>query len=145
MCLLGRDLESRRAVFDHRLMPRFVILRHETPRHSTRVSHWDLMFEMNDVLRTWALLDEIRPAQAIPAESLDDHRLTYLEFEGPLSNNRGVVRQWESGQYALIEDGVDRFAAQIAGSRLKGLLQLVRSSDSAQGWYAIFSTEPRPN
>jgi hypothetical protein len=43
-------------------MPRYVILWHELPEThevgAARESHWDLMLEWGDVLRTWALASE---------------------------------------------------------------------------------------
>jgi hypothetical protein len=59
-------------------MARFVILRHEFPPDHARQSHWDVMFETDGILRTWAIRqppDESRPQ---PADALSDHRLEYL-------------------------------------------------------------------
>ena len=65
-------------------MSRFVILEHDYP-----VQHWDLMLEAGDVLRTWRLIAPPDKTQAVAAESLGDHRLAYLDYEGPVSGNRG--------------------------------------------------------
>ena len=68
-------------------MPRFVILEHDHP-----VLHWDLMLEAGDVLQTWRLANPPTPGCAIDATALPDHRLTYLDYEGPVSGNREIGR-----------------------------------------------------
>ena len=76
---------------------RFVILEHDSP---TRGLHWDLMLE-NDAgsLTTWALDKKPRLGETCTAIRLDDHRIEYLTYEGPISNNRGHVTQWDAGTY----------------------------------------------
>lgn len=79
-------------------MPRFVILEHDHPE-----LHWDFMLEAGDVLKTWRLAR--MPAQAgesIPALRLGDHRLAYLDYEGPVSGNRGEVQRRAAGTYELL-------------------------------------------
>jgi hypothetical protein len=75
-------------------MPRFVILEHDHP-----ALHWDLMLEAGDVLQTWRLAAPPAESQAVPAEALGDHRRMYLDFEGPVSGNRGKVRRWDAGPF----------------------------------------------
>ena len=48
-------------------MPRFVILLHECPLDFERPTHFDLMLEDGDTLRTWALESEPRAGEAIAA------------------------------------------------------------------------------
>jgi hypothetical protein len=85
-------------------MPRYVVLYHEPGDASERPAHWDLMLEYGNVLRTWAIettpnLDETLHLQALP-----DHRLEYLEYEGPVSGNRGLVTRIMSGTYETVDD-----------------------------------------
>ena len=68
-------------------MPRFVVLEHVRPEDR----HWDLMLESGDALATWALKHSPDSAQPIAAEQLPDHRLAYLDYEGPISGGRGAV------------------------------------------------------
>src|SRR5437764_12400592 len=75
-------------------MPRFVILEHDWP---TR--HWDLLLEAGDVLRAWRLLEEPELGQTIRAEPNADHRLMYLDYEGPVSGDRGSVKRWAAGVF----------------------------------------------
>ncbi|MEQ1904016.1 MAG: hypothetical protein ABL888_07540 [Pirellulaceae bacterium] len=92
-------------------MPRFVVLRHSLPAESERPTHWDWMFELNGVLETWATepLEQlfgpselIEPISVI-AQRLADHRLEYLEYEGPVSGNRGSVARILRGTYTCLD------------------------------------------
>src|SRR5262245_43783511 len=108
-------------------MPRFVLLYHDCPPDFGRASHWDLMLQSGEVLRTWALGElpqTSRPGQSIDAEELADHRLSYLEYEGPISGERGFVRREDSGTFeSLVETG-DRWEVDLVGRALRGKLTL---------------------
>ncbi|MEW4527165.1 DNA polymerase ligase N-terminal domain-containing protein [Maioricimonas sp. JC845] len=100
-------------------MPRFVILTHDHP-----FLHWDLMFEAGGTLQTWRLLDEPKPDVPIRAEALPDHRIAYLDYEGPVSRGRGEVRRWDAGTFDEAEpQGVCR-AVNVCGTRLRGVAVL---------------------
>ncbi len=75
-------------------MPRFVILEHDHPE-----LHWDFMLEDAGVLKTWRLLERPQPGTSVPGEMSFDHRLKYLDYEGPISGNRGSVIRWDGGTY----------------------------------------------
>jgi hypothetical protein len=100
-------------------MPRFVILEHDHP-----YLHWDLMLEAGDVLRTWRLAAPPRLREAIPATSLGDHRLLYLDYEGPLSGNRGQVSRWDAGEFSWQTNEPGRLAVQLEGRRMRGVVVL---------------------
>ncbi len=74
-------------------MPRFVILCHENHRGA----HFDFMLESGDVLKTWALPQPPASGVEIECEALADHRLAYLDYEGPVSGGRGSVARWDRG------------------------------------------------
>ena len=73
---------------------RFVILEHDHP-----FLHWDLLMQHGEVLKAWRLLDRVTPKKWIPAQTLPDHRLLYLDYEGPVSNDRGSVHRVASGWF----------------------------------------------
>ena len=75
-------------------MPRFVILAHDWP-----VPHFDLLLEAGGVLKSWRLLAEPRPGVTVPATPNADHRLHYLDYEGPVGGNRGTVTRVAGGEY----------------------------------------------
>lgn len=105
-------------------MPQYVILEHDWPRR-----HWDLMLEAGDVLRTWRLSKTPQPGQEVVATPLGDHRRAYLEYEGPLSGNRGQVSRWDSGTFAWELHDPDHLRVTLTGRRLQGVADLRRDID----------------
>jgi len=73
---------------------RYVVLRHE----GVPEPHFDLMVETQpgSALWTWRL-GEWPPSVGAKLHELGDHRREYLEFEGPVSNDRGWVKRVSSG------------------------------------------------
>ena len=74
---------------------RFVILVHDYPS-----LHWDFLLETGDAAATWRLSDCPASGRIIDAERIEDHRLLYLNYEGPVSGGRGRVSRVFSGRWA---------------------------------------------
>lgn len=106
-------------------MPRFVVLEHDHPE-----LHYDLLFEVGEVLWAWRLAGP-PAAEAVRAERSFDHRVMYLDYEGPVSGGRGAVRRWAWGEYEWRERGEGRLVAEVRGARLSGALVLQAGGD---GW-----------
>jgi hypothetical protein len=100
-------------------MPRFVILEHDHP-----LLHWDLMLEAGSSLRTWRLSAPPQPGEAISATAVFDHRLLYLDYEGPIAGNRGRVICWERGTFTGQVQGGQSIFVHLQGERLRGDLHL---------------------
>ena len=115
-------------------MPRFVVLRHETPPDSSRGTHWDFMLEQDAVLRTWALAEEPRADCPIDAQELAVHRLAYLQYEGPVSGDRGSVVRWDEGEFQLINEAEGLVELTLAGRRLSGRVRLTRQAGDPLHW-----------
>jgi hypothetical protein len=98
-------------------MNRFVILAHDWPE-----PHFDLLLEAGAVLRAWRLRGE-PGAAAVPAEPNADHRTLYLDYEGPVSGDRGTVSRWDAGTFDWIVDGACA-VLEFHGTRLTGLFVL---------------------
>lgn len=113
-----------------RVMPRFVILEHDHP-------HWhlDFMLEVGPVLRTWRLDAIPQPNECVNAQPIGDHRLAYLDYEGPVSGGRGAVKRWDAGTFAVVESSADRWIVDLAGVRLIGRAVLERRD---QSWTLTF-------
>jgi hypothetical protein len=122
-------------------MPRFVVLHHDFPVGHARRPHWDLMLEWGQALRTWAVASEPGAANHIEAEALPDHRLVYLDYEGPISDDRGSVTQWDAGQYEVESDSQREVIVQLRGRRLNGKLTLCRMTEG-HFWRVSFSAAP---
>jgi DNA polymerase Ligase (LigD) len=112
----------------------FVILEHDHP-----FVHWDFMFEQGESLRSWRLLTEPVLEQSIPAEQLPPHRKYYLDYEGPVSGNRGHVTRWDFGTCLIGEILEESITLTLTGSRLKAHLTLERNSTDGEQWRAWLS------
>jgi hypothetical protein len=119
-------------------MPRYVILYHQMPVESGRRSHWDLMLETNQRLRTWALAEPPQPESVVAASWLPDHRLAYLDYEGPVSGNRGTVRHWDEGTYQVLAREETRWQVRLSGRRLTCDLHVHCTADDLEHWTAEF-------
>jgi hypothetical protein len=76
---------------------RFCILLHDHPWW-----HWDFLLESGDDALCWRLLRQPCSGEPIAAEQLPPHRLQYLDFEGPVSGNRGIVKSVANGTYQIV-------------------------------------------
>src|SRR4051812_6983714 len=101
-------------------MPRFVILEHDHP-----FLHWDLMLERDGILRTWRLAAPPAQDHAVAAEPIFDHRLHYLDYEGPISGGRGQVKPWDRGTYLTEAENAECWTIRFQGERLSGRAALV--------------------
>ena len=111
-----------------------VILRHDGQPGYQRGLHWDLMLEWSKALRTWALAQEPVPDLPVMAEPLPDHRLMYLDYEGPISGNRGTVSRWDSGEFDLDVESPLLLIVALVGDRLRGRVVIQRSEDVNHEW-----------
>jgi hypothetical protein len=100
-------------------VPRFVLLEHDWPRR-----HWDLMLEAGGVLRTWRLAEPPTPGKDIQAEPIADHRNAYLDYEGPVSGNRGTVTRCDQGEFAWHRNDEAGVIVLLAGSIYAGMLKI---------------------
>jgi hypothetical protein len=100
-------------------MPRFVLLEHDWPE-----PHWDFLLEAGAVLRAWRLAAAPRLGSVVAAHANFDHRLFYLDYEGPVSGGRGHVTRWDQGTFAWLLDEPERVIVRVAGARLQGTVEL---------------------
>jgi hypothetical protein len=107
-------------------MPRYVILEHDHP-----TLHYDLMLEAGDVLRTWRLSAPPTDSQRVEAEPSFDHRLHYLDYEGPVSGGRGQVRRWDAGQFEWELDEPGRVVILLRSKQLCGRAILERTESGS--------------
>src|SRR5450631_3964279 len=102
-------------------MPRFAILDHDHP-----FPHWDFLIESGEVLRAWRLMAEPERGLPIRADPLPDHRSVYLDYEGPISGDRGRVVRWDAGTFDWVDDQVDQIQLRLSGRRIVGQVTLCR-------------------
>jgi hypothetical protein len=116
------------------IMPRFVILEHAHPRGL----HYDFMLEVGESLKTWELPEPPAIGRELPAKILPDHRLAYLNYEGPVSGDRGAVKPWDKGSYRLIEQTNESMIVDLAGDLLHGQADILAESDACDQWKFSF-------
>lgn len=121
-------------------MPRFALLRHDSPRGL----HWDFFLEVNETLRTWALDEMPQEGKPIGCVALGDHRLAYLDYEGPISGERGTVLRWDEGEFQLDESSESRLSLRIGGRWLRGRVVLRHQGLSPENWTFLFTPEVLP-
>lgn len=114
--------------------PVYVIQEH----NATRL-HWDLRFEMDQTLKSWALPKE--PPQKIGerrlAVSVDDHPIRYALFEGEIPKGNygaGKVRTWDKGTFEILENDKKKLVVNIHGSRLQGKYCLIHFEPEGKNW-----------
>lgn len=112
-------------------MPRFVLLEHDHPQ-----LHWDFMLEADAALLTWRLDRVPSDAGDYAVLRLPDHRLKYLDYEGPVSGNRGCVKRVDAGIFAWLPGSATEFIVEVRGSKLRGIARL-RDDDAKMEWTPI--------
>ena len=109
---------------------RFVILRHDSPQGV----HFDFMLESGGAMKTWSLAQPPQAGMEIACEALPDHRLAYLDYEGPISGGRGSVARWDRGVFTIQRQSEAEWVVELTGERLAGKAILCRSADDPKRW-----------
>ena len=127
-------------------------LRFVVQRHRARRRHYDLRFEMDGVLASWAVPNgpTLDPKARRLAVHVEDHPIEYIDFEGVIPHGEyggGDVIVWDAGTWEPYEtdDPVAAVAAgelhaNIYGNKLKGkfiLVQRGRGRDEENQWLLI--------
>lgn len=98
---------------------RYVVLYHD----GIPDPHYDLMFEMEPgaLLTTWR--SPVWPiANRVRLAPLSPHRRDYLEYEGPVSGNRGYVTRAACGTFRQRKPESQTWELLLEGSAVEGLL-----------------------
>lgn len=111
-------------------------------KHDATRLHYDLRLEHDGVLLSWAVTrgPSLDPSEKRLAVRTEDHPLTYLDFEGVISEGYGAgrVMLWDIGHWQPLED-VDKALAKgslkfaLYGRRNTGNWTLVRMKGARKG------------
>src|SRR5215475_4224484 len=129
-------------------------LRFVVQRHRARRRHYDLRFEMDGVLASWAVPNgpTLDPKARRLAVHVEDHPIEYIDFEGVIPHGEyggGDVIVWDTGTWEPYEtdDPAEAVAhgelhAEVRGQKLKGKFVLVqtgrgRGRDEENQWLLI--------
>jgi len=129
---------------------RFVVQRHRASR-----LHYDLRFEIDGVLVSWAVPrgPTLDPDVKRTAVHVEDHPIEYVDFEGVIPAGEyggGDVIVWDAGSWQ--PHGTDDPAAAVAagelhadvdGSKLHGRLVLIRRGSRQRGKSQRSAGQPR--
>lgn len=118
-------------------MPRFVVLFHDAPGGP----HYDWMFDVGDTLKTWSLAESPEADRKTTCRALPDHRRAYLDYEGPVSGNRGTVTRWDQGTYRVLEQTATRWVLELEGVRLFGrvMFELSEGGNTRGDWLCLYA------
>jgi len=96
--------------------------------------HWDLMLQTGAKLATWQLAapPPPPPGGSIAARRIGEHRMDYLEYEGPVSGDRGNVSRVDRGSLRLLARSADDWVFELAGRLCRGVYRLVRSPSQSE-------------
>jgi len=118
---------------------RFVVQRHRASR-----LHYDLRFEIDGVLVSWAVPKgpTLDPAARRLAVHVEDHPVEYLHFEGVIPGGEyggGDVIVWDTGTWEPVHTddpgaavAAGELHAEMHGEKLRGRLVLVRRDGAAE-------------
>ena len=88
---------------------------------------------------TGGLTEEPIPGRSIAAEPLPDHRLVYLDYEGPISGNRGTVARWDAGEFELEFESPLVIVLTLIGGHLRGKGIIQRPTDASYEWQFTYN------
>lgn len=113
---------------------RFIVHEH----HATRL-HWDLRLEHDGALASWAVPNGIPqdPKQNRKAILVEDHPLSYLDFEGTIPKGNygaGRISVWDRGTFELEKWRKDEVIVVFHGERLKGKYVLFQAGKDGKDW-----------
>jgi bifunctional non-homologous end joining protein LigD len=127
-------------------------------RHRARRLHYDLRFEIDGVLASWAVPKgpTLDPAARRAAIHVEDHPIEYIDFEGVIPAGEyggGDVIVWDSGTWLPYGDPADpaeavasgELHAELHGSKLRGKFVLVRTgqqSSEREQWLLLHKRDP---
>jgi bifunctional non-homologous end joining protein LigD len=121
-------------------------------RHRARRLHYDLRFEIDGVLVSWAVPKgpTLDPAARRLAVHVEDHPIEYLHFEGVIPSGEyggGDVIVWDTGTWEPVHTddpgaavAAGELHAEVYGEKLHGRLVLVRrdgENDDSDDWMLL--------
>lgn len=107
--------------------------------HHARRLHWDVRFERDGVLVSWAVPKGLppRPGTQRLAVHTEDHPLEYASFEGEIPAGEyggGTVKLWDRGRYEALHWSDHKVEVTMRGSRVCGTYVFVDRHDD-RDWF----------
>jgi bifunctional non-homologous end joining protein LigD len=136
---------GERSVHSGTMKPGDGQLRFVVQKHRARRLHYDLRFEIDGVLASWAVPmgPTLDPKAKRLAVHVEDHPMEYIDFEGVIPRGEyggGDVIVWDLGTWAPHETddpaaavAAGELHADVQGHKLRGRLVLVRRGRAGAG------------
>src|SRR5215468_10442716 len=124
-------------------------LRFVVQRHRARRRHYDLRFEMDGVLASWAVPNgpTLDPKARRLAVHVEDHPIEYIDFEGVIPRGEyggGDVIVWDAGTWEPYKTGDAKrelaggeLHAELHGKKLRGKFVIVRTDKDKDEWLLL--------
>jgi hypothetical protein len=129
----GRCIAAEIVIPSYAMSDSFVIHLHR----GHGADHYDLMIRQGPVLATWQLWScpaGLAEGEALPARKIHDHRLAYLDSQGPVSGGRGRVARFDRGACRLQQAHDTHWVLDFQGERLAGRYELRHSGPAPADW-----------
>jgi bifunctional non-homologous end joining protein LigD len=122
-------------------------------RHRARRLHYDLRFEIDGVLVSWAVPKgpTLDPKVRRAAFHVEDHPLEYFDFEGVIPAGEyggGDVIVWDAGTWDAYKTGnparelaKGELHAELFGEKLRGHFVLVRTDANEDEWLLLHKND----
>ena len=114
---------------DERKTSLFVIQEHTFEGNT----HWDLMLQDGELLKTWRL--DIGPeeilSQSAKATKIFDHPLRFLTYQGPVNKGKGMVKIADKGTYKAENETVGNLEIFLSGCILRGRFRLDKADSNS--------------
>jgi len=92
--------------------------------HKCDSNHYDFMLEQDEALATWQIkeedLEKLKNGNIVKTTKIKNHEKKYLTYEGMISNNRGEVKLFDSGQYEINLWNENEIIFSLKGVKLSG-------------------------
>ncbi|MFY9300445.1 MAG: DNA polymerase ligase N-terminal domain-containing protein [Candidatus Nitrosotenuis sp.] len=107
--------------------------------HNAKRLHWDLRFEFDNVLKSWALPKPPpqKEGEKRLAVQVDDHPIEYALFEGEIPEGNygaGQVKTWDIGTFEILEKDQKKLVLRINGKKLQGKYCLLHFKPVDKSW-----------
>ncbi|MDE1863143.1 MAG: 3'-phosphoesterase [Thaumarchaeota archaeon] len=107
--------------------------------HHAKSLHWDLRFEIDGTLKSWALpkTPPQKKGEKRLAVQVENHPLEYALFEGEIPGGNygaGTVTIWDAGTFELLESRPNKMIVLIKGKKLEGRYCLLHFKPQEKNW-----------
>jgi|TARA_B100002003_G_C13862470_1_gene422125 DNA ligase D-like protein (predicted 3'-phosphoesterase) len=100
--------------------------------HKASNLHYDLRLEYKGKAKSWAIPKEPSLNQKRLAIPVEDHEVSYMDFEGEIKEGygKGSVKIWDKGSWEPLEVEENKIIAMIHGEELKGKFVLIKFKEN---------------